>query len=475
MPARALVIDADSHKCENPPVLFDYLPAAYRDRLRFTRDRFGEQRFEIRDRDARTGEPCWRVFLQPEGFAKGTFRPYHEETTLGGLFNRVRLAHMDREGIDHQVIYGSVALAFNSLADADLASALCRAYNDYIADDCAPHAARLHPVAHLALQDPSEAIQELRRCVLERGMVAAALPPSLPAPHPAAPEAFPAVRVPKPLSHPDFWALYAEAEKLDVALGIHGAPGLYLAGGSSDQLDTFTLVHVFANRSMQQMAIAKLIFDGVLEAFPKLRFGFLEAGVGWLPDLMHNLHEHWEKRIARFDPSIEPSVREFLLEFARERDASGDRRLLHKARQLLAIFTPRRGEEATPEQLAAFRNEHPRPVRDPLEYLERGQIFLTFEPDDPAPLLLPAALGPIGERLCGVAVDYGHWDATLKRCVALVSDRAGLGAAYAARLLGGNALEFYGERLASRAFTRPPRHATRSNPWKPVPSMYSVV
>lgn len=450
MPARPFVLDADSHKCENPPVLADYVPAEHRARLRFVRDRFGEQRFELQDRDPRSGARTWRTFLQPDGYAKGTFRPYHEETTLGGLFNRIRLEHMDREGIDHQVVYGSIALAFNSLWDAELATAMCRAYNDYIADDCAPYAARLHPVAHVALQDPAEAARELRRCVLEKGMVGAAIPPNLPAPHPDAPDAFPRVRVPKHLSHADFAPFLAEAERLGVALGIHGAPGLYLAGGSSDQLDSFTLVHVFANRSMQQMALAKLLFDGTLDAYPALRVGFLEAGVGWLPDLLHNLHEHWEKRVEHFDPSVEPSVPEFLLEFARERDATGGRSVLRKARQLLAIFSPRKGGEASPTELAAFRNEHPNLRGDPLRALARGQLFFTFEPDDPAPSYLRAALGADGERVCGLAIDYGHWDATLKRCVALAESAAGGDAAYAARLLGGNALAFYGAPLAQR-------------------------
>jgi predicted TIM-barrel fold metal-dependent hydrolase len=447
---RPLVVDADSHKCENPAVLYDYVPREYRARLRFVRDRYGEQRFELRDREPRSGELAWRTFLQPEGYAKGTFRPYHEETTHGGLFNRVRLAHMDREGVDHQVIYGSIALAFNSLWDAELASALCRAYNDYIADDCAPYRARLHPVAHLALQDPAEAVRELRRCVLEKGFVGAALPPSLPMPHPDAPAAFPAIRVPKHLSHADFEPLLIEAEQLGIALGIHGAPGLYLAGGTSDQLDSFTLVHVFANRSMQQMALAKLIFDGTLDAHPRLRVGFLEAGVGWLPDLLHNLHEHWEKRVLGFDPSVEPSVPEFLLEFARERDARGHGGVLRKAKQLLAIFSPRRGAEASPAEIAAFRNEHPHLTGDPLGALARGQLFFTFEPDDPAPRYLRAALGAPGERVCGLALDYGHWDATLRDCVALALSHAGADGDYAARLVGGNALAFYGERLARR-------------------------
>jgi hypothetical protein len=225
---------------------------------------------------------------------------------------------------------------------------------------------------------------------------------------------------------------------------------MQLAGGTSDQLDSFTLVHVFANRSMQQMAIAKLIFDGVLEAFPRLRFGFLEAGAGWLPDLMHSLHEHWEKRVVGFDPKLEPSAREFLREFARERDGAGSLRLLRKARQLLAIFSPRRGEEASAEELERFQREHPRIRRDPWECLARGQIFLTVEPDDPAPLYLRTALGDAGSRVCGMALDYGHWDATLPGCVAMVAERPGIDPAFARRLLGENALAFYGPRLAQR-------------------------
>jgi hypothetical protein len=201
---------------------------------------------------------------------------------------------------------------------------------------------------------------------------------------------------------------------------------------------------------MQQMALAKLLFDGTFERFPRLRMGFLEAGVGWLPDLLHNLHEHWEKRVAHLDPGLEPRVAEFLLEFARERDANGGTRLLRKARQLMAVFTPRRAAEAEPAELAAFRNEHPNLTCDPLRALARGQLFFTFEPDDPAPSYLRAALGEAGERVCGLAVDYGHWDATLKSCVALARASAGGDDAYAARLVGGNALAFYGEPLARR-------------------------
>lgn len=444
------VIDADSHKCENPLIFAAYVDREYRDRLTFVRDKYGEQRFQIDDRRPGSTEPLRRLFLQPDGYGKGTFRPYHDESTMGGLFNRLRLEHMDREGIDAQVIYGSVAMAFNSIIDRDLAVALCRAYNDYIAEDCSTNPRRLHPAAVLPLQDPSAALEEMRRCVCDLGMPTVMIPPNVPQPHPSAPDAFPDIRVPKPLSHPDFFPLYEEAERLDIALGVHGAPGIYLAGGASDQLTSFTLVHVFANRAMQQMALAALIFDGVLERFPRLRVAALEAGCGWAPDFIENLHEHWEKRIVNFDPSIEPNPASFLAEVAREGAGRGTTELLRRARGLMSILFASREKRLGSAELRKFQYEHPELQRDPREYFDRGQIYLTCSPSDPAITYLPAAMGPVGERIVCWSVDYGHWDAELKGCVRAVTERRDVSEGLARRLLSSNALLLYGPRLEAR-------------------------
>ncbi|MCH6554389.1 MAG: hypothetical protein IH793_09565, partial [Acidobacteria bacterium] len=169
----------------------------------------------------------------------------------------------------------------------------------------------------------------------------------------------------------------------------------------------------------------------------------LEAGAGWLPDFIQNLSEHWEKRIAGFDPSIEPSIRDFLSEFARERTSRGSLELMRKARQLMSVLAPGAEEKASPGEIETFRYEHPKLCRDPREYVDRGQVFLTIEPDDPAPGYLPAAMGETGRRVCGMAVDYGHWDATLRDCVKLVTEKPGVDADYAVRLLSTNALGFY--------------------------------
>jgi len=447
----APVIDADSHKIENPVVFLDYVERPYRDRVRTVLDQYGEQRVAITDRHPRTGATDFvRLYPQPDGFGKGAYRAYHPETAMGALFNRVRLQHMDREGIDVQVIYGSLTLAFASLIDRDLAVALCRAYNNYIHDDCEPYRTRLAPVGVLPLQDVDEAVRELQRCVTDLHLPAVSISPNLPLPHPDAPDAFPNVRVPRHLSDCSFFPLYEAAQQLDVAVGIHGSPGVYLCGGASDQVDTFALAHLFGHRNQQQMALAKLVMDGVLERFPSLRFGFLEAGCGWLPDLMHALHEHWEKRVRDFRTDYQPPIGQFAMEVLRDRNTARVG-LLRKARNMFGMARNRAGlrRNGTGDH-DDFLFEHRDLKRNPEEYFARGQVFATFEPDDPAPLYMRHAVGPVGERLIGWSVDYGHWDGVLTNCVKRISEHPQIDFEYAKRLLSSNTLHFYGPRLKQR-------------------------
>ena len=445
------VIDADAHKMENPVIFFDYLEPAFRHRLRSRTDRWGQPRLVVMDRNPRTGRPdLERVFPQPDGPGKGAFAAIHPETAIGGIFNRIRVGHMDREGIDAQVIYGSISLSFESLLDRDLSVACMRAYNDYIADDCRAWPGRLFPVGYLSLVDVEEAVKELHRCVEQLGMVAVHVPPCLPVPHPEAPDAFPRIRLPKPLAHPDFEPLLAEAEAMDVALGVHGSPGVYLPSGIAEQVDTFILSHIFGHRNQMQAALAACVFGGVFDRHPKLRMGFLEAGCGWLPDLAHAFHEHWEKRIRDFDPNVRVPMGQFSRELLRERmGRDGRRHVLRKVKQAYDLYKRRDRERASGDR-DAFLFEHRHLDHDPIDFFRRGQVYVSFESDDPAPSYLREALGPIGEDLACFSGDYGHWDGVLTDCVAGVARAADYRREHLAKLLAGNCLRFYGRRLAEQ-------------------------
>jgi predicted TIM-barrel fold metal-dependent hydrolase len=444
-----LVIDADAHKIENPLVMLDYLEPEYRDRLGLIIDSLGDQRVKIMDFNPKTGQnDLVQLFPQPNGLGKGGFRTLHPETTLGAMFNQVRLEHMDREGVDVHIIYGTLNLIFSSLLDTDLAIAFCKAYNTYMAEDCRGYGDRIKPIGVLPLQNIDEAIKEMHRCVEELGMVGVAVPPNIPVPHPRAPEAFPEVRTCKAISHPDFRPILQAAVDLNVSLGIHGAPGSFMMGGIADHMETFVLSHIFVQRNQQQHAMTRMVFDGAFEQFPTLRVGFLEGGCGWLPDLSHAMHEHWEKRVRDFDPKnpYRPSMMEMTRLMMQERSSRNRANVLNQVKTLFDLMWSAERDPAQIEDASLYEHADLR-HRDPLDYFERGQIFVSFESDDPAPTYLPQAMGEVGKRVACFSGDYGHWDGVLQNCVRDAATQGEYDRDYLSRLLAGNALALYGDRL----------------------------
>lgn len=444
-----LVIDADAHKLENPLVIRDYIPQEYRDRVGLIVDQLGDQRMRIVDYNPATGKnDLVRFFPQPQGLGKGGFRNLHPETTLGAVFNHVRIEHMDQEGVDVQVIYGTWNLSFGSYLDTDLAIALCQAYNNYIADDCKGYDGRLKPIGVLPIQDVEESVKEMYRCVNELGMIGVAVPPNIAVPHPKAPEAFPEIRTCKTLSHPDFEPILRAAVDLDIAIGIHGGPGSYMVGGLSDHTETFVLSHIFVQRNQQQLAMARMVFDGAFEKFPTLRVGFLEGGCGWVPDLAHAFHEHWEKRIRDFDPKhpYRPSLIEFSKLMVQEQGVHNSSNIMSQAKNLFDLMWTKQHDPSKIDDASLYEHfdlKH----RDPMEYFARGQIFASFESDDPAPAYMHTAMGEMGKHIPCFSGDYGHWDGVLKDCVRSVAAVTDYDRDHLALILSGNSLALYGDRL----------------------------
>jgi predicted TIM-barrel fold metal-dependent hydrolase len=443
------VIDADAHKLENPLVLRDYIEPEYRDRIGLVVDSLGDQRAKVIDANPVTGKADYlRMFPQPQGLGKGGFRNLHPDTTLGAMFNKVRVQHMDQEGIDVQVIYGTLNLIFSSLLDKDLAIALCKAYNSYIAEDCRGYDKRLKAIGVLPLQDVDAAVAEMYRCVNELGLIGVAVAPNMPIPHPKAPDAFPEIRTGKAISHPDFRPILQAAVDLDIALGIHGGPGSYMMGGISDHMETFVLNHIFVQRNQQQHAMARMVFDGAFEQFPTLRVGFLEGGCGWVPDLAHAMHEHWEKRIRDFDPKhpYRPSLMDFTKLMIQERGTHNNTNIISQAKSIFDLMWTKENDPTKIDDASLYEHYDLR-HRDPMDYFERGQIFTSFESDDPGPSYLTIGLGEAGKHLTCFSGDYGHWDGVLKDCVKDAATSSDYDRDYLELLLSGNALALYGDRL----------------------------
>ena len=166
------IIDADGHVLERDIPWADLIDAPYRSRApRPVQDNRGYTFIMIDGK------------LTPKPVGKGCSfvgapRSHSPQPTTGMVDPEQRLKDMDLEGIDTAVLFGtSPFLSLPFVEDKDLASAVARVYNNWLAGYCSADPRRLKGVAAVAIQDPTEAIKELRRAVDELKFVAVAAPP----------------------------------------------------------------------------------------------------------------------------------------------------------------------------------------------------------------------------------------------------------------------------------------------------------
>jgi uncharacterized protein len=180
-----------------------------------------------------------------------------------------RLKDMDKIGVEIQVIYPTLFLVYLT-DDRELEIALCRAYNRFVANGCAHAPNRLKWVAILPLRSIEASLQEIK-WAKEKGAVGVF---------------FRGMEGNLTLDNPYFFPIYAEAEKLGLAICIHtGSGSRYLM-----QLFDVERNHTFAhNRVLPVVAFRDLVANRVPEQFPKLRFGFIEAAASWVPYIIHVL------------------------------------------------------------------------------------------------------------------------------------------------------------------------------------------
>ncbi|TMC51254.1 MAG: amidohydrolase [Chloroflexi bacterium] len=287
----------------------------------------------------------------------------------------VRLRHLDSEGIDIQVLYGGLAIAITSFDDVGFAGDFARAYNDWlIGDVCGRHSHRLRAAAVVPLQDVPRAVDELRRAA-RLGAVAVMVPPVLGE---------------RNLDDPLLLPFFEAAAEAGIAVAVHSAPGMNLPLPAAERFDNYAQVHCLSFPADQMVAFVALAMGGVFDRVPALRAVFLEAGAGWVPYLVHRVHEHYEKR-----------------------------------RELL-----------------------PQMRSEPRDYLARGQAFFSFECEEP---LLETYVQHLGHESLVFASDYPHWDSDFPGTVTAVrASGAALGDRVLADILGGNAVRLYGLREVSR-------------------------
>jgi predicted TIM-barrel fold metal-dependent hydrolase len=191
-----------------------------------------------------------------------------------------RLADMDEEGVDVQILYPTAGaqLLGREFRDVDLLAACCRAYNDWSGEYCSAAPARLRWAAMLPIQGMMHAIEEVDRAT-SNGAAAFFVRPN-------------PVRG-RNLHHRCHWPLFAAIERTGKPITIHDSSSPYLPS-FGDRMETHTTGHLLAHPFEAMAAMAGLIWFGVLERFPGLRVVHVEADAGWVPYWLQRMDQHWE-------------------------------------------------------------------------------------------------------------------------------------------------------------------------------------
>jgi aminocarboxymuconate-semialdehyde decarboxylase len=199
----------------------------------------------------------------------------------------LRIAAMDEHGIERQLLSPNPLTFFSDL-EAGAAAAYCRAHNDDLAAIVARYPERLLGAAQLPMQDITAAIAELERSVRELGLVAAYI------------DTDPSAGLDASAMDPFYRALV----DLDVPLFLH--PTSIGPGGppSDPRLRRFDLDLVVGFAYQETLAVAALIFGGVLDRHPSLDVCVSHGG-GAITALYGRF-----ARAAAVRPWVEPAVRE---------------------------------------------------------------------------------------------------------------------------------------------------------------------
>ncbi len=188
----------------------------------------------------------------------------------------VRLKDMDRMGIDVQAVSPAPHQTYY-WADPGMGQELARAVNERLAEIGGKHPGRFVPMGTVPLQDVSLAIAELEHCVKTLGMRGIEINPS--------------VRgmdlTDERLSLERF---FSRAEALDIVLFMHP-----IGFSHGERLSNHYFNNVIGNPLETTVAASHLIFDGVLERYPKLKIVLPHAG-GFLAHYWARMDHAWRAR-----------------------------------------------------------------------------------------------------------------------------------------------------------------------------------
>lgn len=205
-----------------------------------------------------------------EAFIREAMGEIEDPSVVGAWDPERRIKELEADGCVADVIFPN-GVPFAGAATAEHRRAGTRAYNRWLAEFCSYMPERHAGVAVTEIDDIEHAVRTIRSAG-EAGLRGVSLPPYT-APQPG-------------YNHPRYEPVWQVCEELDLPVHVH------VGGSTPDQdlsviggLECFIMeVTWYAHRPLWQM-----IFGGVFERHPNLKFALVEQGCTWIPDVLDQM------------------------------------------------------------------------------------------------------------------------------------------------------------------------------------------
>ena len=181
--------------------------------------------------------------------------------------------------LDHFALGGGILNPVHgamALTNGDLASALCRAINDWVADHWLGVEPRLSASIVVSLHNPGDAAAEIERLAGDERFV----------------QVLVLAQGEMPLGRRYYWPVWEAAARHRLPVGVH--PGGMFRHAPTQSGFPSTLVEDYIGHAQAfGSQLASLVAEGVFAKFPALKVVMIESGISWVPSLMWRLGKDW--------------------------------------------------------------------------------------------------------------------------------------------------------------------------------------
>ncbi len=283
MPDR-LILSSDSHVFEPPDLWTQRIDDAFKSRAPRMKRVGDVDHLVIEDGQSIAGigliSNAGARYEAPETISDhARFEDVHE----GGYDPAQHLKDMVIDGVYGEVLYPSQGLHYYKIADPLLFSAVCRTYNDWVAEFCSADRVRLKAIAMLNVDDVADAVDELERTA-KLGFVGAMMPE-----YPVEDRRY---------DHPDYEPLWSAAAALNMPLSLHTATRRVRSNSALGERTVRDASRRATKVFLPAISMCDMIFSGVFERHPDLRLAIVEFELSWVPYVLTNMDYTYRERNA---------------------------------------------------------------------------------------------------------------------------------------------------------------------------------